>query len=86
MGLGRCSFSNWVGPFKSNEVCKESHNWSEKANYQIKVRAKDTKGGESQWSDSLEVSVPRNINTAKKQILAIFNLFKFLHPFIRLFL
>jgi len=57
---GDGNISEWIGPFKSNENCEESHSWKEKGDYQIKVQAKDSNGGESPWSEPLKVNVPRN--------------------------
>ena len=57
---GDGSLSSWIGPYNSNETCKESHSWLEKGKYQIRVQAKDTNGGESDWSDPLNINVPRS--------------------------
>lgn len=57
--------SNWLGPYDSNIVCTESHNWSERGDYEIRVKAKDEFGLESEWSDPLVVSMPKT----KKNIL-----------------
>jgi hypothetical protein len=51
------SFSNWLGPYESGEICKKSHSWSSDDNYEIKVKAKDDKGYESDWSDPLIISI-----------------------------
>ena len=53
--------SGWIGPYPSGEECSASHSWSEQGNYEIKVKAKDKHGSESDWSDPLVVSMPRNI-------------------------
>jgi hypothetical protein len=57
---GDSSNLDWDGPYESNELCKQSHSWTEKGIYQIKVRARDTYGGESEWSEPLVVTMPRN--------------------------
>jgi len=51
---------DWVGPYDSDVVCYVSHNWSVKGDFEIKVKAKDEYELESQWSDPLEVSMPKN--------------------------
>jgi len=38
----------------------ESHTWNTKGTYTIRAKAKDTTGSESDWSDPLSVSIPRN--------------------------
>ena len=57
--------SDWEGPYESQETATASHSWSDQEDYQIKVKAKDEYGTESEWSDPLSISVPRNraINT-----------------------
>lgn len=50
--------SGWLGPFPSGQAIHASHVWREQKSYEIKVKAKDDKGKESEWSDPLPVSVP----------------------------
>ncbi|MEA2054463.1 MAG: hypothetical protein U9O96_05035 [Candidatus Thermoplasmatota archaeon] len=50
--------SGWLGPYDSGQTVNASHTWSETDNYSIKVKAKDTNGAESEWSDPLVVSMP----------------------------
>jgi len=52
--------NEWEGPFNSGEECNIFHIWNEQENYQIKVKAKDSHGMESEWSDPLSVSMPKN--------------------------
>ena len=51
--------SGWVGPLNSGQTGSASHMWITPGNYQIKVKAKDTNGAESVWSDPLPVNMPR---------------------------
>ena len=53
--------SGWLGSYLSGQVMYATHNWSEKGQYQIKVKACDYWGGESDWSDPLSVTIPRTI-------------------------
>jgi hypothetical protein len=57
---GDNSNSGWLGPYDSGEECTASHTWTSQGNYKIRVKAKDTNGAQSQWSDSLAISMPRN--------------------------
>ena len=50
--------SEWIGPYKSGEIATASHVWGNKGSYEIKVKAKDELGHESEWSDPLAVSMP----------------------------
>lgn len=62
---GDSTNSGWLGPLSSGEECSASHTWSERGNYEIKVKAKDIHGAESEWSDPLSVFMPKNkaVNT-----------------------
>jgi hypothetical protein len=54
------SNSGWKGPYNSGQTASVSHVWSAKGTYQIKVKAKDTNGVESVWSDPLPIKMPKN--------------------------
>jgi len=49
--------SGWFGPYGSGVQASMSHNWSQKGTYSVKVKAKDTKGAESDWG-TLSVKIP----------------------------
>jgi len=58
--------TDWIGPYDSGEIAEESHIWNAKGSYDIRVKAKDSAGKESEWSDPLIVTMPKNkhyINT-----------------------
>jgi Peptidase family C25/PKD domain len=57
---GDNSFSGWIGPYPSGKNATASHNWEEKGKYEIRVKAKDEHGAQSEWSDPLPVSMPRS--------------------------
>lgn len=59
------SVEEWLGPFESGEVINISHIWGIKGEYNIRVKAKDTEGYESEWSDPLVVSMPKNKSISK---------------------
>ncbi len=72
---GNGIFSEWIGPYDSGVECNVIHSWNQQGIYEIKVKAKDVYNFESEWSDSISVSMPKVIN------------FSLLHNFIqRLFL
>ena len=50
--------SGWIGPFDSGDEVTATHTWSQKGTYDVKVKAKDTKAEESEWSDPLSVVMP----------------------------
>jgi hypothetical protein len=57
-GDGQTSF--WYGPYNSGEECSATHIWFETGSYEIRVKAQDIHGAESDWSDPLVVSMPKN--------------------------
>jgi len=52
--------TSWTGYFNSGETAKASHRWRGFGPYEIRVKAKDIYGYESDWSDSLPVTKPNN--------------------------
>jgi hypothetical protein len=53
------SNSGWLGPYPSGETINTSKTWSNKGSYSVRVKAKDTEGHESRWSEVLYVSMPK---------------------------
>ena len=51
--------NDWLGPFDSGEPCKASHSWETRGDYELKVKAMDEYGLESEWSDPLAVRMPK---------------------------
>jgi hypothetical protein len=49
----------WTSYMNSGESVSTPHVWNEKGTYNIQVKARDEHGGESGWSDSLTVSMPK---------------------------
>ena len=49
----------WTCYYNSDETAATVHSWVEKGNYEIKVKAKDERGAQSDWSDPLTVTMPR---------------------------
>jgi parallel beta-helix repeat protein len=56
---GDDSYSDWFGPYISGTDASESHTWSVGV-YDIRVKAKDTRGLETDWSDPFRITMPRN--------------------------
>jgi len=52
--------SGWVGPFFPLDDCILGHSWDDKGDYEIRVKAKDFHGYESEWSDPLSISIPKS--------------------------
>ena len=47
------------GELNSGVYFTSTHIWNEAGNYEIKVKAKDIHGIQSEWSDPLVVSMPK---------------------------
>jgi len=47
----------WIGPFDSGESASASHTWDEPGTYDVKVKAKDLAGSESEWSNTITVEM-----------------------------
>ncbi|UCB59093.1 MAG: hypothetical protein JSV67_01990 [Thermoplasmatales archaeon] len=50
---GDGNISEWLGPYNSGELCHASYSWSEKGEYSVRVKARDTNTGKSEWSKSV---------------------------------
>jgi len=63
--------TGWLGPYESGETVSASHSWNEKGSYQIKVKAKDIQGAESEWSDPLPITMPKSMIFIEPQLSII---------------
>ena len=64
--------TGWLGPYDSGVMVEASHIWSDRRDYEIKVKAKDEHGAQSVWSDPLPISVPKNKVIDIKSLLVQF--------------
>jgi len=74
--------SDWIGPMASGESVNISHKWSSEGSFNIKVKAKDADGAESEWSDPLSITMPKNKisnNLMIEWLLSRFPILKFLY-------
>ena len=51
--------TDWLGPYDSGEIATWNHIWDEPGEYAVSVKAKDQFDAESDWSDSLQVTVKK---------------------------
>ncbi len=75
--------SEWLGPYKTDKKQSIGHIWEDKGIYEIKMKAKDTDGLESDWA-TLEISLPKihTYNPIMQLILKMLESFPFLHSLI----
>jgi hypothetical protein len=52
--------SEWLGPYNSGEICEAEKFWEEGGKYNVKVMARDEHYADSEWSEGLSFSIPRN--------------------------
>ena len=52
--------SDWVGPYNSGETCSASKIWEKPSFYDVRVKSKDSDDAESEWSDIIDVLMPKN--------------------------
>ena len=58
--FGDGSNIDWSDYYNQGEEVEITHIWSENKIYQVRVKAEDTNGYESKWSDSLSVTVSKS--------------------------
>ena len=77
--------SGWDGPYSSGISVSVKHTWYQEGGYQIKVKAKDTFGAESAWSDPLSVTMPRAVGF-RSLLLELLERFPNMFPILRQFM
>ena len=66
---GDGTYSEWIGPYASGDLCNASHIWAAKNSYEVKVKAKDGFGDESNWSDPLPITMPKSRSVIRKTVM-----------------
>jgi len=75
------SFSDWIGPYASGVPISDSHTWSQ-GSYNIRVKAKDVYGAESEWSVPFAISMPKDTHVQQTILLKLIERFSFLQNFL----
>lgn len=55
---GDGEFSGWLGSYDSGDTVSASHTWTSEGDFEIRVKAKDDHGVQSEWSDPLPITMP----------------------------
>jgi choloylglycine hydrolase len=79
---GDGSDSGWIMPSASGRI-KTTHKYTKQGTYEIKVKAIDIYGKESEWSDPLSVSMPKNKPIIYRSILNFLQQHPNLFPILR---
>ncbi len=84
---GDGSYSVWIKTPVFGSI-KATHKWTEQGTYEIKVKAIDQFGAESEWSDPLSVSMPKTkiFNQLPRIFLWLFERFPFIQSYFSHFL
>mgnify|MGYP003565690902 CR=1 FL=1 len=82
---GDGTVSEWLGPFDSGEEVLAGNTWTDKGNYKVKVKAKDTVGDESTWSSTLSINIPRPRATSRTLFSRFLENFPIISRFFNLF-
>ncbi len=59
---GDGTFSEWLGPYftySNGQICKISNSWIDSGDFEVRLKAKDIHGAESEWSDPLTITMPK---------------------------
>jgi len=57
---GDGTYSEWLGPFNSDETAPATHKWSDAATYGIRVKSKDIYDSETDWSEKFYFNVEKS--------------------------
>ena len=57
---GDGTYSDWLGSYSSGRGVSISHTWSERGDYEVRVKAKDDHGVIGDWSDPLPITMPKS--------------------------
>ena len=76
---GDGTFSEWTDLISSGDIVSISHSWDTADEFNVRVKAKDEHGKQSEWSDTSSVSIPKSkfktINLIDRLIEIFPNLF-----------
>jgi len=64
------NIQEWIGPYDSGEEITLEHSWNRLGNYNIKVKATDVWGSQSDWT-TISVSMPKNKQLTNRPILRL---------------
>jgi len=62
---GDGSISDWTEPISSGSIIASSHKWDYEGYFPIRVKAKNTDGFESSWSDSHFIRISKKVKISK---------------------
>lgn len=63
--------TGWLGPYKSGTEVYIYHTWKKKGTYEVKIKARDINGIESDWSPPHTITVPRDRSVNNQLLLKL---------------
>jgi len=76
--------SGWIGPEDSGTQFSSTHTWTRTDAFNVKVRAKDIRGDQSEWSEPLVIDIPRSKNVKSKLFQDIFDYLEDIFPILKI--
>jgi hypothetical protein len=73
----------WQGPYQSGDTCKGVHKYETEGYYNVKVKARNQYGIESDWSEPLKIQVPRVRTVYHFLLVRLLEQFPNLFPLLR---
>lgn len=73
----------WTSFYESGETITTLHTWTKKGTYNVRVKAQDEDGLESEWSDPLPVTMPKNKELATSLLLRFLEQHPRMFPMLR---
>jgi len=64
------NIQEWIGPYDSGEEITLEHSWDRRGSYNVKVKANDVWGSQSDWT-TISVSMPKNKQLTNRPILRL---------------
>ncbi len=77
------SYSDWLGPYSSGAEASDSHSWGVGI-FDMKVKAKDTRDLETNWSEPLRITMSKNKAICNRLFLQFLERFPMLERFLLL--
>jgi hypothetical protein len=72
---GDGTFSEWLGPYESEEQVSIKHKWSSFGFFNVKVKVRDEHLAQSMWSQPVSVFMPRDNQISNPFDFRLFNHF-----------
>jgi parallel beta-helix repeat protein len=76
-------YSDWLGPYPSGTEAFDNHSWNVGV-FDIKVKAKDTRGWEMDWSEPYRITMPKNKATYNRLFLQFLERFQIMERLLSL--